>query len=360
MAPQKLLLRALAGERTERPPVWLMRQAGRYLPEYRVTRELAGGMLGLCNSPQHAAEVTLQPIRRFNLDGAILFADLPQIAAALGQLLEYREGDGPVLTPPIGSIQDVHHHLSLSGFHDALSPIYETVRLLSKTLPPEVALIGYSGAPWTVATYMVEGRGGAASEHATVKQWAMSDPDSFQSLIDLLTRAAIEYLDRQIVAGAEAVQLFDSWAGILPEPFFRRWCVQPVSAIVEAIKARHPSIPIIAFPRAAGLLYSGYAEATKADCIGLDTTVPLGWAVENVQRKLKRCIQGNLDPLLLVAGGKPMEDEIARILRAATDGPFVFNLGHGILKTTPPEHVGMLVEQVQAWRNEGRSHDDPN
>ena len=350
MAPKKLLLRALAGEQTERPPVWLMRQAGRYLPEYLLTREAAGGMLGLCNSPEHAAEVTLQPIRRFEFDGAILFADLPQIAAALGQVLEYREGDGPVLTPPIRSIQDVQQHLSLSRFHEALAPIYETVRLLSKALPPEVTLVGYSGAPWTVATYMVEGRGGGASEHAIVKYWAMSDPDSFLSLIDLLTRAAIEYLDRQIEAGAEAVQLFDSWAGILPEPFFRRWCVQPVAAIIRAIKARHPAIPIIAFPRAAGLLYEGYAEATQADCIGLDTTVPLGWAVENVQRKAKRCIQGNLDPLLLVAGGKPMKDEIERILRVASSGPFVFNLGHGILKTTPPEHVGALVEQVRAWR----------
>jgi len=350
MAPGKLLLRALAGERTERPPVWLMRQAGRYLPEYLLTREAAGGMLRLCNSPQHAAEVTLQPIRRFQLDGAILFADLPQIAAALGQTLEYREGDGPVLAPAIRSTQDVQQFLSLSGFHEKLAPIYETVSLLAKALPPEVTLLGYCGAPWTVATYMVEGRGGAASEHATVKLWAMSDPDSFQPLIDLLTRASIEYLDRQIEAGAEAVQLFDSWAGILPEPFFQRWCVQPVAVIVEAIKARHPSIPIIAFPRAAGLSYRGYAEATKADCIGLDTTVPLGWAVEKVQHKLTRCIQGNLDPLLLVAGGQPMRDEIERILRVASGGPFVFNLGHGILKVTPPEHVAALVKQVQAWR----------
>ncbi|MBV9786416.1 MAG: uroporphyrinogen decarboxylase, partial [Acidisphaera sp.] len=255
----------------------------------------------------------------------------------------------PVLAPPIRSTQDVQQHLSLSRFHEELAPIYETVRLLSRALPPDVTLVGYSGAPWTVATYMVEGRGGGASAHAIVKQWAMIDPNSFQSLIDLLTRAAIEYLDRQIEAGAEALQLFDSWAGILPEPCFRRWCVQPVAVIIEAIKARHPSIPIIAFPRAAGLLYNGYAEATKADCIGLDTTVPLGWAVENVQRKLNRCIQGNLDPVALVAGGKAMRDEIERILRVASNGPFVFNLGHGILKTTPPEHVKTLVKQVQAW-----------
>jgi uroporphyrinogen decarboxylase len=347
--PRKLLLRALAGERTERPPIWLMRQAGRYLPEYIATREAAGGMLGLCNSPQHAAEVTLQPIRRFGLDGAILFADLPQLAAALGQTLEYREGDGPVLSPPIRSAQDIRR-LSLSRLHQELAPIYETVRLLAKTLPPDVALIGYAGAPWTVATYMVEGRGGAASEHAIVKQWSMSDPDGFQPLIDLLTAAAIEFLTRQIDAGAEAIQLFESWAGILPEPFFQRWCVQPVARIIDAVKQRHPGIPVIAFPRAAGLLYEGYAQATQADCIGLDTTVPLGWATTAIQRDLRRCIQGNLDPLMLVAGGRPMRGEVERILRAASQGPYVFNLGHGILRITPPEHVGALVAQVQAWR----------
>ena len=350
-SPKKLLLRALAGEQTERPPVWLMRQAGRYLPEYIRTREAAGGMLGLCNSPQHAAEVTLQPIRRFQLDAAILFADLPQLAAALGQTLEYREGDGPVLTPPIRFPHDIQQHLSLSRLHDELAPIYETVRVLSASLPSHVTLIGYAGAPWTVATYMVEGRGGGASEHAAIKQWALSDPDGFQPLIDLLTTAAIQFLERQIEAGSEAVQLFESWAGILPEPFFQRWCVQPVAAIIQALKLKHPTVPVIAFPRAAGLLYDGYAQATAADCIGLDSTVPLRWASQAIQHSLGRCIQGNLDPLMLVAGGKPMAAEVERILQAASQGPFVFNLGHGILKTTPPEHVAALVRQVQAWRS---------
>lgn len=350
-SPKKLLLRALAGEQTERPPIWLMRQAGRYLPEYRRTREAAGGMLALCNSPEHAAEVTLQPIRRFGLDAAILFADLPQLAAALGQTLEYREGDGPVLSPPIRSPHDIRRHLGLSRLHDELAPIYGTVRRLSAALPPGVALIGYAGAPWTVATYMVEGRGGGASEHAVVKQWALSDPDGFQPLIDLLTQAAIQFLERQIEAGAEAVQLFESWAGVLPEPFFRRWCVRPVAAIVGAIRSKHPTVPVIAFPRAAGLLYDDYAQATGADCIGLDSTVPLGWASEAIQRALGRCVQGNLDPQMLVAGGEPMAAEVERILRAASRGPFVFNLGHGILKTTPPDHVAALVQQVQAWRS---------
>lgn len=349
VTPKKLLLRALAGERTERPPIWLMRQAGRYLPEYHQTRAAAGGMLGLCNSPEHAAEVTLQPLRRFRLDGAILFADLPQIAAALGQTLEYPEG-GPVLSPPIRSREDVERHLDLSRLHEALAPIYGTVRRLAATLPPDVTLIGYAGAPWTVATYMVEGRGGGASEHATTRRWALGDPDGFQTLIDLLTAATIEYLDQQVAAGAEAVQIFESWAGVLPEPFFRRWCVQPVAEIVAALRERHPAIPIIAFPRGAGLLYEGYLEATRTDCLGLDPTVPLSWAKERVQHGMGRCVQGNLDPQFLLIGGEPMRVEVERILRALDGGPFVFNLGHGIPKETPPEHVTALVDQVLGWR----------
>jgi uroporphyrinogen decarboxylase len=349
-APEKLLLRALRGERTERPPIWLMRQAGRYLPEYHVTRDAAGGMLGLCNSPEHAVEVTLQPIRRFGLDGAILFADLPQLAAALGQTLAYVEGEGPTLSPPIRSPQDISRHLSAVGLHEALAPIYETVRGLVEALPAEVTLIGYAGAPWTIATYMVEGRSGAATDHAIIRQWALSDPDGFQPLIDMLTQAAIEFLDRQIQAGAEAVQLFESWAGILPEPFFRRWCIEPVAAIVRAVKAKHPTVPVITFPRAAGLLYENYVSAVPADCFGLDHTVPLAWAARRIQGELGRCIQGNLDPQALVLGGEVLSAEAERILRAATGGPFVFNLGHGIPKTTPPEHVVALARQVQAWR----------
>ena len=291
--PKKLLLRALAGERTERPPIWLMRQAGRYLPEYHRVRETAGGMVELCNSPEHAVEVTLQPIRRFPLDAAILFADLPQVAAALGQTLEYRVGDGPVLAPPVRSAADIADFLSTSRLHEELAPVYETVRQLTRALPPEVALIGYAGAPWTIATYMVEGRGGGASEHAIVKQWAFSDPDGFQPLIDMLTTAVTQFLGRQIEAGAEAVQLFESWAGILPDALFQRWCVKPAAAIIAALKAKHPEVPVIAFPRGAGLAYDGFAEATGADCIGLDATVPLEWAAQKIQRGLGRCVQGN-------------------------------------------------------------------
>jgi len=346
--PKKLLLRALAGERTERPPIWLMRQAGRYLPEYHVTRAEAGGMLAMCNSPDHAVEVTLQPIRRFGFDAAILFADLPQIAAALGQTLEYQEGEGPVLSPPIRSPADIAR-LSLDGLHERLAPIYETVRRLTRALPADVALIGYAGAPWTVATYMVEGRGGGP-DHATIKQWALSDPAGFQPLIDLLTQAIIEFLGRQIEAGAEAIQLFESSAGILPDPFFELWCVRPVAAIAQALRAKYPATPIIAFPRGAGLQYEPYAEAVGADGIGLDSTVPLAWAADRLQSRLGRCLQGNLDNQLLVAGGPAMHAEAERILAALSQGPFIFNLGHGILKTTPPDHVAALVRQVQAWR----------
>lgn len=345
--PRKLLLRALAGERTERPPIWLMRQAGRYLPEYHRVRAAAGGMVGLCTSPEHAVEVTLQPIRRFPLDAAILFADLPQVAAALGQTLDYLAGEGPVLTPPVRSTADIAEFLGVSRLHEELAPIYETVRRLTRALPPEVTLIGYAGAPWTIATYMVEGRG--ASEHSVVKQWALSDPDGFQPLIDLLTAAVTQFLDRQVEAGAEAVQLFDTWAGILPDALFERWCVKPVAAIIAALKAKHPDVPVIAFPRGAGLAYDGFAEATGADCIGLDATVPLEWAAQTVQRGLGRCVQGNLDPQFLVVGGPALQAETDRILRALSAGPFVFNLGHGIVKTTPPEHVTALVEQVRAW-----------
>lgn len=350
-APDKLLLRALSGKRTERPPIWLMRQAGRYLPEYRAVRGKAGGMLALCNTPELALEVTLQPLRRFHLDAAILFADLPQIANALGQDLAYQEGEGPVLSPPLRSPADLPQ-FDPELFHKRLAPIYETVRQLARALPLDVALIGFAGAPWTVATYMVEGRGGGASSFTNVKRWAFADPPGFQCLIDLLTEAISQYLERQITAGAEAIQLFDSWASVLPEPFFHRWCTQPVRAIVDRLRRQYPAVPIIGFPRGAGLLYEEYAAATNVDAIGLDEMVPATWAARRIQEDAGRCVQGNLDPQFLVIGGQQLASEASRILRTLGAGPFVFNLGHGIAMDTPPEHVAALVEQVRAWKNE--------
>ena len=341
---QKRLLRALRGEVQERPPIWLMRQAGRYLPEYRALRAKAGSFLELCYSPELAAEITLQPLRRFPLDAAILFADLPLVADALGQKLDYRDGEGPVLEP-IRSAADLAR-LDVSGLHQRLAPVYETARRVTAALPADTALIGFAGAPWTLATYMVEG--GGSPDHAHSKRWAFGDPAGFQRLIDLLVEATAAYLERQIEAGAEAVQIFDSWAGTLPAAAFARWCVEPVAAIVHRLKARHPDIPVIAFPRGAAFGYEGYARATGAAAVGIDSTVPLSWAAAVLQPV--SCVQGNLDPQLLVVGGTPMRQEAQRILQVLGRGPLVFNLGHGITQATPPEHVGQLVEQVHSWR----------
>ncbi len=343
--PAKLLLRALAGERLERPPVWLMRQAGRYLPEYRATREKAGSFLDLCYRPDLAAEVTLQPLRRFSLDAAILFADLPLLAQALGQALDYRDGEGPILTPPIRSMADLDR-LSLEHLPGRLAPVYETVRLLARDLPSATTLIGFAGAPWTLATYMIQG--GGSADQAAAKRFAFADPRGFGRLIDLLVQAIIDYLDAQVTAGAEVVQLFDSWAGALPERLFRQWCIAPTQAIVRQLKARHPHLPIIGFPRGAGLLYQDYAEQTGVDGVSIDSTVPLSFAAERLQRRV--CVQGNLDPQLLVVGGEAMRRETTRILEVLGHGPFIFNLGHGIVPDTPPAHVASLVEQVLAWR----------
>ena len=340
----KRLLRALRGETLDRPPIWLMRQAGRYLPEYRTLRAKAGSFLELCYSPELAAEATLQPLRRFPLDAAILFADLPLVADALGQKLDYRDGEGPVLEP-IRCTAELGR-LDASGLHARLAPVYETVRLVAASLPADVALIGFAGAPWTLATYMVEG--GGSADHAHSKRWAFADPTGFQQLIDLLSDAIAAYLERQIEAGAEVVQIFDSWASALPEMAFRRWCIEPVAAIVRRLQAKHPDVPVIAFPRGAGWFYDGFAKATGAAAVSLDSNVPLHWAAEVLQRQ--SCVQGNLDPQLLVVGGAPMQAETQRILETLGHGPFVFNLGHGITQATPPDHVGQLVAQVQAWR----------
>jgi uroporphyrinogen decarboxylase len=338
----KPLLRALSGQAQPRPPVWLMRQAGRYLPEYYATRARAGSFLHLCYNPELAAEVTLQPIRRYGLDGAILFSDILVVPHALGQALDYVEGEGPKLEPVTDAAGIAR--LSAGRLHEVLGPVYETVGRVAALLPPEVALIGFAGAPWTVATYMVEG--GGSKEHAAVKRLAYGEPETFARLVDLLVEATAAYLLRQIQAGAEAVQLFDSWAGVLPEAEFERWVIAPTRRIVDAVRAAAPKVPVIGFPRGAGLLYERYLAGTGVDAVGLDGSVPPGWAAQALQPKA--AVQGNLDPVLLLTGGEAMIRAAGAIVAALGRGPFVFNLGHGVLQKTPPEHVAALVRHLRA------------
>jgi uroporphyrinogen decarboxylase len=340
----KLLLRALARRPAPRPPFWLMRQAGRYLPEYRQVRAETGGFLDLCLTPDAAVEVTLQPIRRFGMDAAILFSDILMVPHGLGQTVSFEEGRGPVLEAL--ATPDAVSGLRLDEFHQRVAPVYETVRRLSRQLPPEVALIGFAGAPWTVASYMIEG--GSSRDFATAKAWAYGDPAGFQRLIDLLVEATAGYLLRQVEAGAEVLQLFDSWAGVWAEPALRRWCLAPSREIVRQVKAAAPEVPVILFPRGAGVLYEAYAAESGAVGLSLDSTVPVGWAAERLQGRVT--VQGNLDPMVLVAGGAALEEEAARILDVLGRGPFVFNLGHGIVPQTPPDHVSQLAELIRGWK----------
>lgn len=346
-AEEKLMLRALKGETLARPPVWLMRQAGRYLPEYRAVRARAAGFLDLCYTPDYAVEVTLQPIRRYGFDAAILFSDILVVPDALGQKVWFEEGVGPrleALESPAAL-----DGLSREGLHEALAPVYETVRRLSRELPAETTLIGFAGAPWTVASYMLEG--GSSKDFAAGKRWAYGAPEAMQRLIDLLVAATGDYLLAQIDAGAEVVQIFDSWAGVWPEDHLRRWCLEPAKTLVDRIRTERPGVPVIVFPRGAGVLYRDYAGESGAAGLGLDTTVPLAWARAELQSRV--AVQGNLDPLLLVAGGAAQREAVARILEQLGRGPFVFNLGHGIVPETPPEHVAQLMEQIRGWRGEG-------
>jgi uroporphyrinogen decarboxylase len=340
-AETKPLLEALRGVTAKRPPFWLMRQAGRYLPEYRAIRQRVAGFLDLCFNPELAAEVTLQPVRRFGMDAAILFSDILVVPYALGQEVAFREGEGPVLRP-VRNREDLRQ-LSLTSLAERIAPVCETVRIVRRGLSGGTALIGFAGSPWTVATYMVEG--GSSRDFERVKLWAFAEPDAFQSLIDLLVEATTRYLAAQIEAGAETIQLFDSWAGVLPEPHFRRWVIEPTKRIVATLRQVHPGIPIIGFPRMAGLQYRGYMSETGVDAVSLDTTVPLSEARDVLQPL--GAVQGNLDPLLLVAGGKAMEAEVRRIVEVLVGGPFIFNLGHGIVPQTPPEHVARLAEIIR-------------
>ncbi len=340
----KPMLRALAGEAVWPPPLWLMRQAGRYLPEYREIRAEAGDFIALCTSPDLAAEVTLQPIRRYGFDAAILFSDILMLPWCMGQDLRFAEGEGPVLTP----IRDAEAMARLRPEQavERAAPILETVRLLRGALDehaPKVALIGFAGSPFTVACYMVDGKGG--KDFAATRSLAFSDPQLFGRLIRLLTEASAEYLCAQADAGAEVLMLFDSWAGLLSPAQFRRWVIEPTAILVRAIRKRHADIPIIGFPRLAGPLLGEYAARTGVQCVGMDTGMDPRFAVQSVAEGV--ALQGNLEPLAVVAGGAAMEAETRSILGAMRGRPYVFNLGHGIVPQTPPEHVAALVRLVR-------------
>ncbi len=340
MSEQPKLLRVLAGEAVTPPPLWIMRQAGRYLPEYRETRKEAGSFLDLCFTPELAAEVTLQPIRRFDFDAAILFSDILVIPHALGQSLRFEEGRGPVLGP----IGDDLHALNVSGVQEALAPVFETVRRVRAALPADKALIGFCGAPWTVATYMIAGEG--TPDQVPARRMALAEPDRLQQLIDILVDASARYLLAQIEAGADAVKIFDSWAGVLDEAGFERWAVQPVQAIIERVRAVAPNTPIIAFPRGAGARIGGYAGATGADALAIDWTLPMQLARDLVPEPT--ALQGNLDPLRVIVGGAPLDNEIDAILAAMEGRAHIFNFGHGITPDAPIAHVAQVVERVRA------------
>ena len=341
ISPRKSLLRALAGERLSVAPIWLMRQAGRYLREYRALRDRAPDFLSFCLTPELAAEATLQPIRRFGFDAAIVFADILLVPHALGQRVGFREGAGPSLAA-LSSAADIRA-LTPERVSERTAPVRETLKLVRMALPETVALIGFAGSPWTVATYMVEG--GPSRDFGRVKGWASGDPAGFAALIDCLVSATVTYLIGQIEAGAEVIQLFDSWAGVLAEPEFQRWVIEPTQRIARAIKRRHPAVPIIGFPRGAGPLYERYAIESGVDAVGLDPSITLAWARERLQSR--KPVQGNLDPALLLAGGAEMAEAARAILTELRAGPFVFNLGHGILPDTPADNVSALIEIVR-------------
>jgi uroporphyrinogen decarboxylase len=337
----KPLLRVLAGEREPIPPLWLMRQAGRYLPEYRVLREQATGFLDLCFDPKRAAEITLQPIRRFGFDAAILFSDILVVPHALGQCVSFVEGEGPrldALKGP-GALGRLRNELD----HAALAPVYDTIARVRQDLPPAVTFVGFCGAPWTLATYMIAGQGTA--DQLPARLFAYEYPDAFAKLIDLLVDVSADYLVRQFKAGVDAVQIFDTWAGILPAGEFEMWCIRPHARLVEKLRAVVPGARVIGFPRGAGTELGRYLDAVAVDAVGLDWTIELEFARTMIQKR--RPVQGNLDPLALLAGGAALDRSIDAILAALSEGPFIFNLGHGVLPETPLSHVERLVERVR-------------
>ena len=337
-----LLLDTLRGLNAPQRPVWLMRQAGRYLPEYRALRAEKGGFLALVYDTKAAAEITMQPVRRYGMDGAILFSDILIVPYAMGQDLEFLVGEGPRLSPRLvdAALEQLH------AVPDRLKPIYDTVKAVKAMLPGDKTLLGFAGSPWTVATYMVAGEG-SRDQHET-RAMAYRDRQAFQAIINAITEVTIEYLIGLIVAGAEAVQLFDSWSGSLAPAEFERWVIAPNAQIVAALKARFSHIPVIGFPKGAGEKLPAYARETGVAALGLDETIDPLWAAKALPAGLP--VQGNLDPLLLIAGGGELEQQTRSILKAFADRPHVFNLGHGIGQTTPLEHVGELLSLVRGWR----------
>ena len=337
--PDKPLLAVLRGERRDPPPIWLMRQAGRYLPEYRALRADKGGFLDLVYDPASAAEVTLQPLRRFAFDGAILFSDILIVPHAIGQDLWFEAGEGPRLAPPMAEarIRD------LKPAMERLAPIYETVRLVKAALSPETTFLGFAGSPWTVATYMIAGQG--SREQAEARAMAYRDPAKMDSILDLIATVTVDYLSGQIAAGVDAVQLFDSWSGSLAPDQFERLVIARTAWIVAELKKRHPEVPVIGFPKGAGGKLGAYARETGVDAIGIDETVDPAWANRELPPGMPA--QGNLDPLAILAGGEPMRRSVERILDAFEGRPHIFNLGHGIGKDTPIAHVEALVDLVK-------------
>ena len=342
MAATKTILKALAGEVQDVPPIWMMRQAGRYLPEYRATRAEAGDFLSLCYNSDLATEVTLQPIRRYGFDAAILFADILLVPQALGADLWFVTGEGPRLST-ITQDADFDKLKPVEDIHETLAPIYQTVRNLSRDLPSETTLIGFAGAPWTVATYMIGGRG--TPDQGPAHALKAENRALFDKVIQRLTAATIEYLSAQIEAGAECVKLFDSWAGSLKGEDFDRYATAPAKEIIATLKARHPGIPIIAFPREAGEKYIRFHELTGADCVALDNSISPEWAAENVQ--VSGCVQGNLASSHMVTGGDALVQETHRIVEAFKNGPHIFNLGHGITPDAGPDNVQKMIDAVR-------------
>ncbi|MEL7097997.1 MAG: uroporphyrinogen decarboxylase [Pseudomonadota bacterium] len=343
MRVTKTILRALAGETLPTPPIWMMRQAGRYLPEYRATRAQAGDFLSLCYNSELAAEVTLQPIRRYGFDAAILFADILLLPQALGADLWFVTGEGPRLST-ITDQAGVDALKPVDAIHETLNPIYETVRILRRELPAETTLIGFAGAPWTVATYMVAGRG--TKDQGPAHLLKDTNRPAFEALIERITEGTIDYLAQQIEAGAEVVKIFDSWAGSLKGQDFEDFAVAPCRRITQALKQRYPHIPVIGFPREAGDGYIGFAKATGVDCVALDNSVSASWAAEHVQKD--GCVQGNLASSHMVTGGQALIDDTRAIVKAFSGGPHIFNLGHGITPDADPENVALMIDTVRS------------